>query len=153
MLDRLDICFTKERKESKLNPRIRARVYGRIGYVEGDRMMVLDSHLISCHLMPQWARQSLWLRISRNLSFNIQVSETVTLDFFPFATDQVICMSLPSEAVRYLVNAFVISRIDYRTGPYTNLPRIQLNRRQSISNVTAKLIICPSKYSHITPLL
>ena len=91
--------------------------------------------------------------ISSNLSFNTQMSETVTLDYLSVAIDQGIRMSLPSEAVRYLVNAILVSRIDSRTGRYANLPRIQLKRRQSISNVTGKLNFCPSKYSHVTPLL
>ena len=56
------------------------------------------------------------MHISSNLSFNTQVSETVTLDFFPVVTDQGIRMSLPSEAARFLVNAFAVARLDYRTG-------------------------------------
>ena len=47
MLYSLDICFTKERKESQINPILRAAVCGRIGGIEGRESDGLDS-LVSC---------------------------------------------------------------------------------------------------------
>ena len=42
-MDSLDIGSTKEREESKINPRLRANVHGRIGWVEGRESDGLDS--------------------------------------------------------------------------------------------------------------
>ena len=43
MLDRLDICFTKEREESKINPGLQADGHSRIGWVERRESDGLDS--------------------------------------------------------------------------------------------------------------
>ena len=43
MLGNLDICSTKKREESKINPRLRADVHGTIGWVEGRGSDGLDS--------------------------------------------------------------------------------------------------------------
>ena len=65
---------------------------------------------------------------------------------------ETIRMSLPSEAARYLVNAFVVYRLDCN-GLHANLPRTQLKRCHYLFNAAAKLIFCPSKDSHVTPFL
>ena len=92
----------------------------------------------------------LGVHIGSNLSLNTQVSKTVSSGFF-FQLRQIkaIRMSLPSEAVRYLVNAFVVSMLDYMLtyqGHSWKDSNLYSMRRQ-------KLIFCPLKYYHVTSLL
>ena len=61
--------------------------------------------------------------------------------------------SLPSEAARSLVNAFVVSRLDYCNGLYAKLPWIQLEGLQSVFNAAEKLIFGASKYWYMKPQL
>ena len=43
MLNSLDICSTRERVESTINPRLRTDLHGSIGWVEGRESDALDT--------------------------------------------------------------------------------------------------------------
>ena len=60
---------------------------------------------------------------------------------------------MPADAAKSLLNAFVVSRLDYYNSLYTGLPRAQLDRIQSVFNGAARLIFGASRFSHVTPLL
>ena len=62
-------------------------------------------------------------------------------------------MCLPTNAAKSLVNAFVISRLDYCNCLYANIQQGQIDRLQSVLNVAARLIFGASRFSHVTPLL
>ena len=68
-------------------------------------------------------------------------------------TYQVHSQCLPADAAKSLVNAFVVSRLDYCNSLYANLPQAQLDRIQSVFNGAAWLIFGASLLTHVTPLL
>ena len=59
---------------------------------------------------------------------------------------------LPADAAKSLVNAFLVSRLDYCNSLYANLPQAQLERIQSVFNGAARLISGASRLSHVAPL-
>ncbi len=52
-----------------------------------------------------------------------------------------------------LIHAFVTSKLDYCNSLFSNLPKSNLQRLQSIQNYAARLIFCRSIFDHVTPLL
>ena len=67
----------------------------------------------------------LGVHICSNVLRNTQVGKTVLI-FFQLRQNKAIRRSLPSEASRHLVDAFVVFRLDYCTGLYAKLPRSEL---------------------------
>ena len=57
------------------------------------------------------------------------------------------------EAVKSLVQAFVISRIDYCNAILYGLPAIHVNRLQRVQNAATRLLTNTPRYSHITPVM
>ena len=57
------------------------------------------------------------------------------------------------EAVKSLVQAFVISRIDYCNAILFGLPAIHVNRLQRVQNAAARLLTNTPRYSHIIPVM
>ena len=61
---------------------------------------------------------------------------------------------LSQESARTLVHAFIIGRIDYRSGFLFGLLSVHLlNKLQRLRNTAARLISNVPGYSHITPVL
>ena len=52
-----------------------------------------------------------------------------------------------------LIHSFVISTLDYCNTLYSNLPKVDLRRLQSIQNQAARIITGARKYDRITPVL
>ena len=57
------------------------------------------------------------------------------------------------EAAKTVVNAFVVSRVDYCNGLLAGITQKQLDRLQSILNASAKLLYGGTRRDHVTPLL
>ena len=57
------------------------------------------------------------------------------------------------EAAKSLVQALVISRIDYCNAILYGLPAVHVNRLQRVQNATARLLTNTQRYSHITPIM
>ena len=60
---------------------------------------------------------------------------------------------LPADVAKSLVNAFMVSRLDYCNIHYASLPRAQLVRIQSVFNEAVQLTFGAPQFSHVTPLL
>lgn len=60
---------------------------------------------------------------------------------------------LAFEAAKSLVQAFVISRIDYCNAILYGLPAIHVNRLEHIQNAAARLLTNTPCYLHITPVM
>ena len=52
-----------------------------------------------------------------------------------------------------MVNAFVVTRLDYCNSLLAGVPSCQLDRLQSVFNAAARLVCRASRYDHISPLL
>ena len=61
--------------------------------------------------------------------------------------------SLTSDARKTLVNAFVMSRLDYCNSLCQGINEGLLNKLQHIQNAAARLVTDTRKYDHITPVL
>ena len=94
----------------------------------------------------------LGVHIDEWLSLSVQISRTVSSGFFHLRRIKAIRRCLPSDAAISLVNAFVVSRLDYCNSIYAGLPKLETNRLQTVYNVAATLIFGASGYSRITPL-
>ena len=60
---------------------------------------------------------------------------------------------LDQQSCKKLVNAFVVSKLDYCNSLLCGLPSKQLDRIQRIQNNAARVVTCSRKYDHITPVL
>ena len=61
--------------------------------------------------------------------------------------------SLTTDAVKILIQAYVISKIDYCNSLLYGIPDKLLNRIQRIQNYAAQVVLRLHKFSHITPAL
>jgi hypothetical protein len=60
---------------------------------------------------------------------------------------------LSEDATRGLVQAHVISRLDYCNALYYGIPITLRNRLQRVQNAAARVIVCAKKSDHISPIL
>ena len=73
--------------------------------------------------------------------------------FFQLRQIRSIRRSLTSDARKTLVNAFVMSRLDYCNSLCHGINEGLLNKLQHIQNAAARLVTDTRKYDHITPVL
>ena len=57
------------------------------------------------------------------------------------------------EAAKTLIQALVISRLDYCNSILYGIPAIQTNKLQRVQNAAARLLTNTPRYSHITPVM
>ena len=73
--------------------------------------------------------------------------------FFQLRQIRSIRRSLTSDARKTLMNAFVMSRLDYWNSLCQGINEGLLNKLQHIQNAAARLVTDTRKYDHITPVL
>ena len=73
--------------------------------------------------------------------------------FFQLRQIRSIRRSLTSDARKTLVNAFVMSRLDYCNSLCQGINEGLLNKLQHVQNADARLVTDTRKYDHITPVL
>jgi hypothetical protein len=95
----------------------------------------------------------LGFHIDSDISMTTQINRTVSSCFFQLRQIKAIRKSLPIDVAKSLINAFVVSRLDYCNGLYANLPANQLDRLQSVMHAAARLLYKTSRYASVTPLL
>jgi hypothetical protein len=81
------------------------------------------------------------------------VSRTVSTCFYQLRRIRTIRRSLPVEAAKTMINAFVVSRIDYGNGLYAGITVRQSERLQLILNASARVLFGGGRYDRVTPLL
>ena len=91
--------------------------------------------------------------IDGDLSMSTQVNKTISSCFYQLRRIKSVRRSLPMEAAKTVVNAFVVSRVDYCNGLLAGITQKQLDRLQSILNASAKLLYGGTGRDHVTPLL
>ena len=88
-----------------------------------------------------------------SMSMATHVNRLVSTCFYQLRRVRAILRSTPTSTAVQLINSFVISRIDYCSSLLAGLPAYQLNRVQSILNISARLIYGRAKYYHVTRML
>ena len=104
-------------------------------------------------ITPSTHVRLLGVEIDSDLSMASHVSRTVSTCFFQLRQIKSIRRNLPIEAAKTLVNAFVVSRLDYCNSTFAGLPGYQFCRLQSVMNAAVRLIFGTPRFTHITPLL
>jgi hypothetical protein len=87
------------------------------------------------------------------LSMATHISTTCRSGFFYLRQLRSIRRSLTPEATQALVQAFVISRLDYCNSLLAGVADVHLRRLQSVQNAAARLVSGARPYDHITPIL
>lgn len=82
-----------------------------------------------------------------------QITQTCKAAFFHIFNIRRIRKFLSFDTVQTLVNAFVISRLDYCNSILFGLPNTELQKLQRVQNTAARLICNVNKFDHITPTL
>lgn len=95
----------------------------------------------------------LGVKLDQTLSMHDQISSVCRACFLELRRIASIRSSLTDEAVKTLISATVLSRLDYCNATYVGLPSEQLSRLQRVQNCAARLVMRKKKRDHVTPLL
>ena len=84
--------------------------------------------------------------------FQTHINKTYQSAFYYFYNIR-IGKFLSFEAAKTLVQALVISRLDYCNSVLYGIPAIHTNKLQRVQNAAARLLTNKPRYSHITPVV
>ena len=82
-----------------------------------------------------------------------QINQTCKAAFFYIFNIRRMTKFLSFDTVQTLMNAFVISLLDYCNTILFGLPNTELQKLQRVQNTAARLICNMNKFDHITPIL
>ena len=102
---------------------------------------------------PVMSVKLLGATIDCNLTMSTHINRTISTCFFHLRRLKSVRRSLPMEAAKTVINAFIISRVDYCNGLLVGITRRQCERLQQLLNASARLLYGGKKGDHITPLL
>jgi hypothetical protein len=109
---------------------------------------IAQSNITSCD-----NARNIGLIIDKNFDMNAQISNVVRLCFLNIRKIYFIRKFLTTKSTKNIVQALVISRLDYLNCLYVSLPSTVLNKLQRCQNAAARLISKTPKQQHITPIL
>ena len=96
---------------------------------------------------------NLGVTLDQNLSFQQHVSRTCQICYFELRRINFICHYLSQDALKTLISAFVLSRIDYCNSLLAGCPKQLIHKLQKVKNNAARLICRTPKFDHISPVL
>lgn len=85
--------------------------------------------------------------------FQTHINKTCQSAFYYIYNIRRIRKFLSFEAAKTLIQALVISRLDYCNLVLYGIPAIQTNKLQSVQNAATRLLTNTSRYSHITTVM
>jgi hypothetical protein len=91
--------------------------------------------------------------MDRNLTFSNHINEMCKKATFAIRSIGRIRKYLPSDEIKRLVNALVISRLDYSNSLFYGLPKYQIDKLQRLQNTAARLVAGTKRSDHIKPVL
>ena len=97
--------------------------------------------------------RDLGVMVDEELKMAAHVNHVVSSCFYQLRQLRSVRRSLPFEARRALVTAFVSSRLDYCNAILYGVAACNINRLQAVMNSAARLVTGTGKYDHITPVL
>ena len=110
----------------------------------------VDLNGTSIHLSS--SVRNLGVTLDQNLSFQQHVSRTCQICYFELRRINFIRHYLSQDALKTLVSAFVLSRIDYCNILLAGCPKQLIHKLQKVQNNAARLICRTPKSDHISPL-
>ena len=121
----------------------------------GRQHLLCDSPVIlsRVEIKPSRSVSVLGVAIDSGLSMETQVGRTVSSAWYHIKQLWTVARCLPADALKTLVSAFVVSRLDYCNVVYAGLPQVQLRRLQLAFNGAARLIYGENRRCSISPLL
>ena len=91
--------------------------------------------------------------MDKNLTFSNHINEICKKATFAIRSIGRIRKYLPSDGIKRLVNALVISRLDYSNSLLYGLPKYQIDKLQRLQNTAARLVTGTKRTDHIKPVL
>ena len=103
-------------------------------------------------VLPSVTAKSLGVTLDSQLSYSANIAATTRSCRFLLYNIRRIRQFLTREAAQLLVQALVISRLDYCNVLLAGLPASATRPLQRIQNAAARLVFNQPKFSHVTPL-
>ena len=103
-------------------------------------------------MLPSVTAKSLGVTLDSQLSYSANIAATTRSCRFLLYNIRRIRQFLTREAAQLLVQALVISRLDYCNVLLAGLPASATRPLQRIQNAAARLVFNQPKFSHVTPL-
>jgi hypothetical protein len=91
--------------------------------------------------------------LDSSLSMVAQIGRVCKICFFQLRTIGKIRKFLTTSAAKCLVNALVLSHVDYANSLLVNLPEKLIARLQRLQNAAAKLVVGARKFDHAKPII
>src|SRR6218665_1577049 len=104
-------------------------------------------------ISPVTVVRDLGVMLQSNLSMKDNVARAVSRCFHQLRLLKGCIKSLPFEAARAAVAAFVTSQVDRYNSLLVGAPKYLLDCLQSVLNAAARLLCNRRKYDHVTPIL
>ena len=114
---------------------------------------IKELQLLSARVVFSDAVSDLGVTIDSQLNMSAHVAAVSRSCFFQLRQLRIIRDSLSLDAAKTLVNAFVVSRLDYCNSLLAGATGVLLTKLQSIQNAAARLITRTRKFDSITPVL
>ena len=97
--------------------------------------------------------RNLGVTLDQNLSFQQHVSRTCQICHFELRRINFIRHYLSQDALKTLISAFVLSKIDYCNSLLAGCPKQLIHKLQKVQNNAERLICRTSKSDHTFPVL
>ena len=104
-------------------------------------------------VVPVHSARNLGLILDDQLTMDAHARNIVRSCFYQLRQLRSVQRSLPEEARRALVTAFIASRVDYCNAVFYGVAQSTTHRLQVCLNAAARLVTGLGKYDHITPVL
>jgi hypothetical protein len=111
--------------------------------------LALDNTIIP----PSDSVKNLGVILDSSLSMVAQIGRVCKIGFFQLRTIGKIRKFLTTSAAKCLVNALVLSHVDYANSLLVNLPEKLIARLQRLQNAAAKLVVGARKFDHAKPII
>src|ERR1051325_2945380 len=106
--------------------------------------------LAGATIAPVTSVRLLGVNIDGELTMSSHVNRTISTCFYQLRRMKSIRRSLPMDAAKSVINAFVISRLDYCNGLLAGIIQRQADRLQSILNASARFLYGGARRDHVT---
>jgi len=104
-------------------------------------------------IAPLSGARSLGVFFDKHLAMHQHIINVCRQCFFQLRQLRVVCKSLPKNALKTLLHAFVSSRLDYCNSLLFGLPKYEIKKLQSVQNTAARLLGGLKRYDHVTSVL
>ena len=116
--------------------------------VRSDSLLVGDTHV-----PPVNEARNLGVWFDFNFQFHSHINKTCQSAVYSLHNIRRIRKYLPLKAAKTLVQAMVISRIDYCNAILYGSLAIHIRKLQRVQNAAARLLANTARFSHITPVI